>query len=198
MELRLNEPDFLLRVVQMIRSLKRKRERSFFPPTVFYRERKERGVVNIILYCSKHLFNFTKECVYCQLSKYVLPPPWPFPVLRTSSVGSGSNTHIKRRVITTSYSEAQMLHRYSDEYLTCSTPSMCASISWMTLASLSASSAEWRPLLILSASRLMSLWASSRYKWSGWSSGVCLSRSLNKQGKRLYQSAFMWASCHLM
>lgn len=38
MELRLNEPDFLLRVVQMIRSLKRKRERSFFPPTVFYRE----------------------------------------------------------------------------------------------------------------------------------------------------------------
>lgn len=42
MELRLNEPDFLFRVVQMIRSLKRKRERSFFPPTVFYRERKER------------------------------------------------------------------------------------------------------------------------------------------------------------
>lgn len=42
MELRLNEPDFLLRVVQMIRSLKRKRERSFFPPTVFYRERKNR------------------------------------------------------------------------------------------------------------------------------------------------------------
>lgn len=42
MELRLNEPDFLLRVVQMIRSLKRKRERSFFPPTVFYRERRER------------------------------------------------------------------------------------------------------------------------------------------------------------
>lgn len=39
MELRLNEPDFLLRVVQMIRSLKRKRERSFFPPTVFYREK---------------------------------------------------------------------------------------------------------------------------------------------------------------
>lgn len=38
MELRLNEPDFLLRVVQMIRSLKRKRERSFFPPTVFYRQ----------------------------------------------------------------------------------------------------------------------------------------------------------------
>lgn len=43
MELRLNEPDFLLRVVQMIRSLKRKRERSFFPPTVFYKERKERS-----------------------------------------------------------------------------------------------------------------------------------------------------------
>lgn len=42
MELRLNEPDFLLSVVQMIRSLKRKRERSFFPPTVFYKERKER------------------------------------------------------------------------------------------------------------------------------------------------------------
>lgn len=38
MELRLNEPDFLLRVVQMIRSLKRKRDRSFFPPTVFYRD----------------------------------------------------------------------------------------------------------------------------------------------------------------
>jgi len=38
MELRLNEPDFLFRVVQMIRSLKRKRERSFFPPTVFYIE----------------------------------------------------------------------------------------------------------------------------------------------------------------
>lgn len=42
MELRLNEPDFLLRVVQMIRSLKRKSERSFFPPTVFYRERREK------------------------------------------------------------------------------------------------------------------------------------------------------------
>lgn len=43
MELRLSEPDFLLRVVQMMRSLKRKRERSFFPPTVFYnRKRKER------------------------------------------------------------------------------------------------------------------------------------------------------------
>lgn len=41
MELRRNEPDFLLRVVQIIRSLKRKRERSFFPPTVFYRDRKE-------------------------------------------------------------------------------------------------------------------------------------------------------------
>lgn len=37
-ELRLNEPDFLFRVVQMIRSLKRKSERSFFPPTVFCRE----------------------------------------------------------------------------------------------------------------------------------------------------------------
>lgn len=37
MELRLNEPDFLLRVVQMIKSLKRNRERSFFPPTVFCR-----------------------------------------------------------------------------------------------------------------------------------------------------------------
>lgn len=65
--------------------------------------------------------------------------------------------------------------------LTCSTPSMCASISWMTLASLSASSAERLPLLIFSASRLMSLWASSKYGWSGWSSGVCLSKSLNKQ-----------------
>ena len=75
MELRLNEPDFLLRVVQMIRSLKRKRERSFFPPTVFYRERKESGAVEIILCCSKHLFNFTTECVCCQLGKYVLPPP---------------------------------------------------------------------------------------------------------------------------
>lgn len=42
MELRLNEPDFLLRVVQMIRSLKRKRERSFLPPTVFYKDGKER------------------------------------------------------------------------------------------------------------------------------------------------------------
>lgn len=42
MELRLNEPDFLLRVVQMIRSLKRKRERSFFPPTVFCREKGDR------------------------------------------------------------------------------------------------------------------------------------------------------------
>ncbi len=49
MELRLNEPDFLLRVVQMIRSLKRKRERSFFPPTVFYRERKERKRAQTIL-----------------------------------------------------------------------------------------------------------------------------------------------------
>lgn len=39
MELRLNEPDFLLSVVQMIRSLKRNRERSFFPPTVFCRAR---------------------------------------------------------------------------------------------------------------------------------------------------------------
>lgn len=38
MELRRNEPDFLLSVVQMMRSLKRKSERSFFPPTVFYRE----------------------------------------------------------------------------------------------------------------------------------------------------------------
>lgn len=37
MELRRNEPDFLLSVVQMIRSLKRNRERSFFPPTVFCR-----------------------------------------------------------------------------------------------------------------------------------------------------------------
>lgn len=35
MELRRNEPDFLLSVVQMMRSLKRKSERSFFPPTVF-------------------------------------------------------------------------------------------------------------------------------------------------------------------
>lgn len=38
MELRRNEPDFLLSVVQMMRSLKRKIERSFFPPTVFCRE----------------------------------------------------------------------------------------------------------------------------------------------------------------
>lgn len=41
MELRLNEPDFLLRVVQMMRSLKRKSERSFLPPTVFYGEEGE-------------------------------------------------------------------------------------------------------------------------------------------------------------
>lgn len=48
MELRLNEPDFLFRVVQMIRSLKRKRERSFFPPTVFYRntQRAQRDVIH--------------------------------------------------------------------------------------------------------------------------------------------------------
>ena len=38
-ELRRREPDFLLSVVQMSKSLKRKRERSFLPPTVFYRER---------------------------------------------------------------------------------------------------------------------------------------------------------------
>lgn len=37
MELRRNEPDFLLSVVQMMRSLKRKSERSFLLPTVFCR-----------------------------------------------------------------------------------------------------------------------------------------------------------------
>lgn len=56
-------------------------------------------------------------------------------------------------------------------------PSIWASISWMTLVSLSASSAERRPLLIFSANRLMSLCASNRKEWSGWSSAVCFSRS---------------------
>lgn len=72
--------------------------------------------------------------------------------------------------------------------LTCSIPSMCASISWMTLASLSASSAERRPLLIFSAKCLMFLWASKRYGWSGWSSEVCLSRSLTKKKEKMYRS----------
>lgn len=40
MELLRRDPDFLLSVVQMSRSLNRKRERSFFPPTVFYRTEK--------------------------------------------------------------------------------------------------------------------------------------------------------------
>lgn len=87
---------------------------------------------------------------------------------------------------------------YTFRYLTCSTPSMCASISWMTLASLSASSAERRPLLIFSASRLMSLWASSKYAWSGWSSGVCLSRSLNKQHEHKYTSISLHMSSLLL
>lgn len=39
MELRRKEPDFLFRVVQISRSLNRNRERSFFPPTDFYREK---------------------------------------------------------------------------------------------------------------------------------------------------------------
>lgn len=39
MELRRKEPDFLFRVVQISKSLNRKRERSFFPPTDFYREK---------------------------------------------------------------------------------------------------------------------------------------------------------------
>lgn len=75
------------------------------------------------------------------------------------------------------------------ENLTCSTPSMCASISWMTLVSLSASSAERRPLLIFSANRLMFLWASSRYAWSGWSSAVCFSRSYKTNASN------MWIKC---
>ena len=87
---------------------------------------------------------------------------------------------------------------YTFRYLTCSTPSMCASISWMTLASLSASSAERRPLLIFSASRLMSLWASSKYAWSGWSSGVCLSRSLSKQHEHKYTSISLQMSSLLL
>lgn len=61
--------------------------------------------------------------------------------------------------------------------LTCSTPSMCASISCMTRVSRSTSSALCRPLLILSANRFMFFWASSRCEWSGWSSGVCFSKS---------------------
>lgn len=87
--------------------------------------------------------------------------------------------------------------------LTCSTPSMCASISWMTLASRSASSAERRPLLIFSASRLMSLWASSRYAWSGWSSAVCLRRSYKSKTWTIHKTvaehegswcSFTWGS----
>jgi len=35
MELRRREPDFRFRVVQMMRSVKRKRDRSFLPPTAF-------------------------------------------------------------------------------------------------------------------------------------------------------------------
>lgn len=35
MELRRREPDFLLRVVQTTRSVNRKRDRSFLPPTAF-------------------------------------------------------------------------------------------------------------------------------------------------------------------
>lgn len=149
---------------------------------------------------------------FLKSEEYFLPPPWPFPVSKTSSVGSGSNGHTYKEVIRTEkyllevgdITETSWLHvcisfygqkhksvcqencLYTFRYLTCSTPSMCASISWMTLASLSASSAERRPLLIFSASRLMSLWASSKYAWSGWSSGVCLSRSLNKQHGHKY------------
>lgn len=41
MELLRRDPDFLFSVVQMSRSLNRKRERSFFPPTVFYGTEKD-------------------------------------------------------------------------------------------------------------------------------------------------------------
>lgn len=63
MELRLNEPDFLLRVVQIIKSLKRKRERSFFPPTVFYRERgKTQEELRLSLYQQQAQTEWEQTC----------------------------------------------------------------------------------------------------------------------------------------
>lgn len=60
---------------------------------------------------------------------------------------------------------------------TSSIPSMWDSISCTIRAFLSTSSALFMPLLILSATCLMLRWASMRKGWSGWSSGVCFSRS---------------------
>lgn len=99
MELRRNEPDFLLRVVQMMRSLKRKSERSFLPPTVFYGEEGERKRrpcrwVKTLMICAGFL-NFITSCPCCKGRRRLLPPPWPFPVSRTSSGGSESDTHRK-------------------------------------------------------------------------------------------------------
>lgn len=78
----------------------------------------------------------------------------------------------------------------SDPYLrppirTSSIPSMWDSISCTIRAFLSTSSALFMPLLILSATCLMLRWASMRKGWSGWSSGVCFSRSCHGDRDRL-------------
>lgn len=129
------------------------------------------------------------------------PPPWLSPASRTSSVGSESEKNKEREPLVSGsfklnptgsvlinrtrqgWKEARVV--IWQVHLTCSTPSMCASISWITLASRSASSAERRPLLIFSAKCLMSLWASSSNEWSGWSSEVCFSKSCSSQRKHV-------------
>lgn len=67
---------------------------------------------------------------------------------------------------------------------------MWDSISCTIRAFLSTSSALFMPLLILSATCLMLRWASMRKGWSGWSSGVCFSRSCRgtEPGCHLWQS----------
>lgn len=82
MELRRNEPDFLLSVVQMIRSLKRNRERSFFPPTVFCRvqmmtrrhyisktntKKREKDAIHPHI----HMFLLTFVCLQCSAVIFV-------------------------------------------------------------------------------------------------------------------------------
>lgn len=63
---------------------------------------------------------------------------------------------------------------------------MWDSISCTILAFLSTSSALFMPLLILSATCLMLRWASMRKGWSGWSSGVCFSRSCRRDRARCH------------
>lgn len=87
MELRLNEPDFLLRVVQMIRSLKRKSERSFLPPTDFCR--KTWAAQNT---CTKNSYSFSvmsvsKTVFFNHLYNYNL-----FPILNQKAPLTASMT----------------------------------------------------------------------------------------------------------